>query len=112
MNLNQAYQILDYQRVPEKREEQIGLIRVIGYTHLRGGGILSRCSDRQLLRVSERLFREAERMVQAELSAQVQEIREEEDVFLYHAFLCNSFNIPEPERELYTICKLEELLMQ
>ncbi len=112
MNLDQAYQILDYRTVPKDREGQISLIRTVGYTRLRGNRILSECPDQQLFRVAVRLFQEAEGKVYAELKAQLREMREEDDIAQYHAFLCDRFNIPEPERENHTISELEEQLMQ
>lgn len=112
MNLDQAYQILDYGAIPKKREEQICLIKLVGYTSLRGGRNLSACHDRQLYRVAGRLFREAERKVQVELQARLREMREEEHLTQYHTFLCDRFNLPESEQDNYTISELEEQLMQ
>ena len=112
MNIDQAYQILDYGTVPKDREGQISLIGTVGYTRLRGDMILSECPDQQLFMVAGRIFREAERKVQLELQAQLREMREEDDLTLYHASLCDSFNLPESERDDHTIRQLEEQLMQ
>ena len=112
MNLDQAYQILDYQAVPKNREEQIGLIRIMGYTRLRGGNLLQDCHDRQLLRVAQRLFKKAGDKVQAELHTQLKEINDQEDLIHYHSFLCDSFNIPAEDRDQYAISQLEGQLMQ
>lgn len=112
MNLDQAYQILDYETVPKNRAEQLSLIRIIGYTRLRGGNLLQDCHDRQLLQVAQRLFKKAGDKVQAELNAELREINDEAEQVQYHSFLCDSFNIPESEREQYTISELEEQLMQ
>ncbi|MDP3699110.1 MAG: hypothetical protein Q8R47_05995 [Nanoarchaeota archaeon] len=108
MNLDQAYKILDYSIVPEKREDRIKLIQIIGYTRLRGGNLLPDCHDRQLRRVAERLFRKAEDKVHAEL----REINEEEVQEHYENSLYAMFNISEEERAEYTISELEEQLMQ
>jgi len=108
MNLDQAYKILDYRVVPEKREDRIKLIQIMGYTRLRGGNLLPDCHDRQLHRVAERLFRKAEQKANAELEA----IIEEDEVIQYHAFLCNRFEITEEERDQYTIGQLEEAIQQ
>ena len=112
MNLDQAYQILDYGAVPQSREEQIKLIQIMGYTHLRGGSLLPKCYDQQLLRVAERLFKEAERKAHAQLHAELQELSEEEEQIRYHAFLCDSFNLPKEQRSSVTISELEEQLQQ
>ena len=108
MNLDQAYKILDYGTVPQKRGEQIKLIQSMGYTRVRGGNLLPDCHDKQLHRVAQRLFKKAEKKAHAELK----EINEEEDLAHYRAFLCDSFNIPEEEREQFTISELERALMQ
>lgn len=112
MNINQAYKILNYGTVPRQREEQIELIKAMSYTKLKGGKLLSECHDQQLYLVAGRLFREAESKVLAELKAQAREMREEEDLIQYHAFLCDRFNIPESQRDNYAIGQLEILLMQ
>ena len=112
MNLDQAYKILNYRAVPEKREDHIKLIQIMGYRRLRGGDLLPDCYDRQLLRVAERLFRKAEQKAHDELNTELRKIDDEEDQTQYHTFLCDRFNIPEPERENYTINELEEQLMQ
>lgn len=108
MNLDQAYKILDYGAIPLNRTEQIKLIQIMSYTWLKGGDVLSECRDRQLRRVAQRLFKEAESKVHAELN----EIRREEEINHYHAFLCDLFNLSEAERENYTISQLEEELQQ
>lgn len=119
MNIGQAYKMMDYGTVPRQRQEQIGLIKIMGYTRMRGGRLLSECPDQQLYQVAGRLFREAENMVLAELNAQTREMSEEEGLirypkFLvqYHAFLCDLFNIPESQRENHSINELEAQLMQ
>jgi len=112
MNLDQAYQILNYETMPQRREEQISLIRVMGYTRLRGGNLLQDCHDRQLLRVAQRLFKKAGDKVQAELHLQLKEINDEEDLIKYHTFLCDRFNIPSEDRDQYAVSQLEEQLMQ
>ena len=110
MNLNQAYQILDYGIIPRNREEQISLIRIMGYTRLRGGNLLQECPDRQLRRVAERLFRKAEKKAHLELNTCLKEMQDEENAAKYHAFLCEIFNIPEELRDTVTISQLEEEL--
>lgn len=112
MNTDQAYRILDYSVVPEKREDRIKLIQIMGYTKLRGGNLLPDCHDQQLLRVAERLFKKAGNTVHAELNAQLREIRDEEDLIQYHAFLCDIFNIPEELRDTVTISELEDELQK
>src|SRR3989344_1650718 len=111
MNLDQAYQILDY-GVPKDRAGYFAVIGIVRYTKINGVVRLSDAPDRQLQRVAERLFREAGSKVDAELNAQVREIQDEEDLAHYHAFLCDRFNIPSEDRDQYAISQLEEQLMQ
>jgi len=112
MNLDQAYKILDYCVVPEKREDRIKLIKIMGYTRLRGGDLLSDCRDRQLLRVAERLFRKAEGLIHAELKAELREINEEQVQEQYQNSLYAMFNILEEQRDLVTISELEAELLR
>src|SRR3989338_6746324 len=108
MNLDQAYKILDYSVVPEKRADRIKMIQIMGYTRLRGGNLLSDCHDRQLHRVAERLFRKAEQEVQKEWKT----INEEEDKLQYHSFLCDRLEVPEDQRGYLSIKQLEEAIQQ
>lgn len=114
MNLDQANKILDYGTVPKKRAEQVQLIQLMGYKKLKGGNLPIDSPDRQrqVYRVAQRLFRKAEEVMHGELHAQLKEINDEKDLQRYHLFLCDRFNIPEAERENYTIRELEEQLMQ
>ena len=111
MNLDQAYKILDYGTIPKTRAEQILIIKTAGYSKLHGRP-LTECPEQQLYTVAQRIFKEAESKVQEELKAQLQQIREEEDLFQYHHFLCDRFNILKLQRDDYSISELEEQLMQ
>ncbi len=115
MSMDQASQILDYGKVPKTREEQVGLISILGYSKVRGVKSLSKAPDCQVRQVAQKLFHDAERTVNQYWRALEEEERQEaENVFpaQYHTFLCDRFEIPESERGNYTISQLEEQLQQ
>ncbi|MBI2581718.1 hypothetical protein HYV87_01135 [Candidatus Woesearchaeota archaeon] len=106
MNNDQAYQISNYTVVPRDRTTNIEVIRVMGYTRLRGGRLLSDCPDQQLYRVAQRLSEKARTVLDQELQAELQEMHDEEDIITFHNQLCDLDNIPEEERENHTIDEL------
>lgn len=112
MNFDQAYQILDYCVIPEKREDRIKLIRIMGYKRLRGGNLLPDCHDRQLRRVAERLFRKAEQEVRQYWDSVDETIRNEEMLENHQNSLYEMFNIPEEQRDSVTASELEARILK
>lgn len=106
MDLDQAYEILNYQVKKNDSEENLRIIKVMGYTKLRGGKSLTRCSDQQIYRVANRLFKKAEKLAQQEASA----IKREEQESRYYSFLCEINNVSETAGQ--DISELESQLMQ
>lgn len=112
MGLEQAERILDYGRVPPSRDRQLQLISIIGYTKIRGVNRLSLASDQQIYRIAQKLFLDAGRVVNHYWKTIEEEENQATFPEKYHAFLCDSFNLPESERENYAISELEEQFMQ
>jgi len=118
MNIDLAYEILNYERVPQSREEQIGLIKIIRYTKLKRGANgtpLNKCSDKQLLRVAGKLFREAEKVVNdywKPFEEEKQKETQAEDQRLYRKHLYDILNISESEGQTRPISELEKEMLQ
>lgn len=110
MKLEQALNILNYQKAPTTVDDQIALIRVMKYRTLRGGGPIERCSDQQISRVAKRLFRQAEQVVTTYWEKIAQEENIEERTTEYHTSLCDTFNIPEEQQPDTSIEELERRL--
>ena len=118
MNLDQAYEILNYGDIPRGRDKQISLIAVMGYTKLKGGAngtTLHECPDKQLLRVAGRLFRKAEKVVNEywrPLEEEKQKEIQDQDQRLYRKHLYDILNISENEGQTRSISELEREVLQ
>ena len=106
---NTALELLNtYGNFPETRQEQVALLRSVGYRSLRGGGPLAYCKEEQVRAVAHRLLEDAERVVRQEVRYVIDQIaREDRAQFLYEIF-----NIPEDQREDISPAELEERLLE
>ena len=109
MDYEQADKILDTsQRKPTTREDQIKLIRILGYNRLRNSGNrrLEDCDDNQIHAVARDYHQKAVTAVNNYWS-NIDKERFEQD---YHAHLCEILNIPFEDREEVSIDDLEREL--